>query len=91
MIVTISDVFDIEIDSIGNHTLIENTLIKSGINKGQPSRIIHGYFINISGALKKYLNIASLKASDRLSISEYLETYQRLLNEVTLKFKDISK
>lgn len=90
MIVIIDDRFRIEIDTIGNHTLIEKQISQSGKSKGTERNIYHGYFTNITNALKKYSLLATISTSEKVSIDQFIETYEHVMNnalEVVKKTK----
>ena len=87
MIIRLDDYFTIDIDTIGNHSLTETQKVKSGKNKGNDYRVIHGHYRDIAGAIRKYLAINALGDEETLTMTQYLDRYEKLLKEVETKFK----
>ena len=79
--------FTIDIDTIGNHSLTETQKVKSGKNKGNDYRVIHGHYRDIASAIRKYLEINALGDEETLTLIQFLDRYEKLLKDVETKFK----
>lgn len=87
MIIRIDSCFTIEIDTVGNHSLTETQKVKSGKNKGNDYRVIHGHYRDVAGAVRKYLEINAVGHEEQLTLVQFLDRYEKLLNDVETKFK----
>ncbi|MCV2231929.1 hypothetical protein [Paracholeplasma manati] len=85
MIITIDDSFTIEIDGIGNHTLIESLPVQRVDRKNDTRKIYHGYYSNIANALKKYAMIKVLSDSEKSTIDRYISSFNEILNSAMKK------
>lgn len=87
MTIRLDNYFTIDIDTIGNHSLTETQKVKSGKNKGNDYRVIHGHYRDIAGAVRKYLEINALGHEEQLTLIQFLDRYEKLLKDVETKFK----
>lgn len=87
MIIPLDNNYVIELDQIGNHTLIKKTTIKDGKYQGEERNIIIGYYSNVASALKKYISLSLLDESERMSLIDYIERYEKLLEKAENTFR----
>lgn len=85
-ILQLDNLFSIELDEIGNHTLVESREIKSGKTAGDDRKIIHGYYSNLTNALKKYTYLKTLGDDLTLSVDEYISRYEKAVETLINRF-----
>ena len=90
-IIEIDENFKIEVDGIGNHSLVEYTPSINTKN-GKDTKVYHGYFSNYANALKKYAFVKTVKTDESLTIKSYIERFENVVNAATEKLiKEIKK
>jgi len=86
MIVQINNRFEIHIDSIGNHTLIENKPTLKN-EKEHCTQITHGYFRDVPSAVNKVIHLSLVSAHERIDLNKYLSEQKRLSEKVISDLK----
>ena len=87
MIIPLDNDYVIELDQIGNHTLIKKTSIKEGKHEGKERNIIIGYYSNVATALKKYISLSLVESAEQMSLIDYIERYEKLLEKAENTFR----
>lgn len=73
--------FSIDVDTMGNHMLVEDN--------GKGRKKIHGYHSNVAQALKKYLDITTPYESEVKVIGDYIKRYERAVDKLLEGFKGV--
>jgi hypothetical protein len=85
-ILQLDKLFSIELDEIGNHTLVESREIKTGKTAGDDRKIIHGYYSNLTNALRKYTYLKTLDDASMINVDEYITRYEKAVETLINRF-----
>lgn len=75
--------FYIDFDKDGNYTLRETKVTQSGKNAGSEYDTVIGYYNTLSSAVKRYISRQLGESEDTVTIKQFLEVYEKLVDEVT--------
>lgn len=75
--------FYVNFDKDGNYTLCEKRVTQSGKNAGNEYDIVIGYYSTLSSAVKRYISRQLGESEDTITIEQFLEVYEKLVDEVT--------
>lgn len=75
--------FYVNFDKDGNYTLYEKRVTQSGKNAGSEYDLVIGYYSTLSSAVKRYISRQLGESEDTITIEQFLEVYERLVDEVT--------
>ena len=91
MLIKLNETYSIDIDSIGNHTLIKKQVIKEGKQAGETRDVIIGYYSSVPSALHKLINLQASDLPDMESLQHFYEAFTKLIDKALLDFKKASK
>lgn len=91
MNIKINENFSIEIDSIGNHTLIRNQLIKDGKHAGEFRQVTIGYYASTESAIRKLIDLSLSESEDVGSLEAYLKLLKETADKITSDLKKALK
>jgi hypothetical protein len=75
--------FYINFDKDGNYTLYETKVTQSGKNTGTRYESVIGYYGSLSSAVKRYISRQLGESKETVTIEQFLEVYEKLVDEVT--------
>jgi len=91
MRITLNKRFEIDIDKIGNHTLIEYVIPTKGKNIGKDSENIIGYYNSVGAAVCKYIQITLLAGPEKETLLEYIERYENAAKTILERLAGFGK
>lgn len=75
--------FYVDFDKDGNYTLYETRITESGKNVGTRYESVIGYYSTLSSAVKRYISRQLGESENSVTIEQFLEVYEKLVDEVT--------
>lgn len=78
----IDELYFIDVDTLGNHTLIKRGVFKEGNNIGKAKETTIGYYRDIPSAITKYLSLEAIDNVEVATLSEYIDRYEKAVERV---------
>lgn len=91
MIIKINDDYSIDIDAIGNHTLIKKQVIKEGKNSGETRDVTIGYYTSTASAIKKLINLEASNLPDMDSLGSFYKAFKELTDKTMADLEKATK
>jgi len=81
----LDDTYCVKIDRY-NHTLKKKVITKKGDNKGQERFVDVGYYNNINGAVRKWIDLRVSSEADETAY-DLIDKYDELISEVNSRWE----